>query len=75
VIVDDLLPGVSGLELCQQITSNPSTRQIPVIILSAGTEQIPQNALASVGAFAALRKPFEPRKLLNTVEASLGAHV
>ena len=75
VIVDDLMPGVSGLELCHWVTNNAATRHIPVIILSAGTQPIDADDLAQVGAFASLRKPYEPRKLLATVESSLAAGV
>lgn len=75
VIVDDLMPGISGLELCHWVTNNAATRHIPVIILSAGTQAIDADDLEQVGAFAALRKPYEPRKLLATVESSLAAGV
>lgn len=75
VIVDDLMPGISGMELSYWVTSNAATRHIRVIILSAGTGHIDADDLAQVGAFASLRKPYEPRKLLATVEASLSAGV
>lgn len=75
VVVDDLMPGVSGMELCKWMSSTPSLRHIPVILHSAGPEQISAEELAEVGAFAALRKPCEPRKLLATVESTFVARV
>lgn len=75
VIVDDLMPGCSGQEFCQWLNSTPALRHIPVIIHSAGPGHVSTEELAEMGAYAALRKPAQPRQLLTVVEACLSACV
>lgn len=65
-IIDRLLPGVDGLDLCRHLKNQSSTREIPVIILSA-SPNIPRLAELA-GADAGIEKPFSLSKLLETVE-------
>ena len=65
VLMDYILPNINGGELCHQIKTNPSTSDLPVIILS-GYPQI-LYSLGSYGCDAILEKPFDLSKLLETV--------
>lgn len=75
VVVDDLMPGCSGLEFCAWLNATAELRHIPVILLSAGPERLSKDTLAEVGAFAALRKPAPPRQLLDVVASCFAARV
>jgi len=67
VLVDALLPLMSGLELCRVIKSHPELGSIPVVILSAAAQEEEIRSGYRVGADAYLVKPFRPQDLLDTV--------
>jgi DNA-binding response OmpR family regulator len=72
VVLDLMLPSVNGFEVCRWIRSNPGTRDIKVVMLTArGREGEMEKGLAS-GANAYLTKPFATRELKNTVAGLLG---
>lgn len=67
VVVDVLMPRLSGLELCRALRHNPETRAARVIAVSASmTAALVQDALAA-GAHHALAKPLDPTFLLNDI--------
>lgn len=71
VILDLMLPGISGLEVCRLVRQGSRTRRLPVIMLTAkGEEQDRVRGLES-GADDYLAKPFSPRELLARVRAVL----
>jgi CheY-like chemotaxis protein len=65
VMLDFLLPGVNGGELCHQIKSNPLTSNLPVIMLSAFPRVL--ESLGDFGANAFVEKPFRISTLLDVV--------
>jgi len=67
VLVDALLPLMSGLELCRVIKSHPELGSIPVVILSAAAQEEEIRSGYRVGANAYLVKPFRSQDLLDTV--------
>ena len=71
VILDLMLPGMDGLSVCQQIKSDPITRDIPIIIVSAKGEESDVVIGLGMGADDYLGKPFGPRELLARVKAVL----
>jgi CheY-like chemotaxis protein len=72
VIMDYLLPGITGLEICQLIKLNKATENLPVIMCS-GDEAI-NNALQQKGApNDVLQKPFDINSLIEKVEYQLAA--
>ena len=71
VILDLMLPGMDGLSVCQQIKSDPLTRDIPIIIVSAKGEESDVVIGLGLGADDYLAKPFSPRELLARVKAVL----
>ncbi len=71
VLLDIMLPGTDGLEVCKQIKTNPETRRIPVIMLTALGEEADIVAGLELGADDYVTKPFSPRVLLARVKAAL----
>jgi PleD family two-component response regulator len=74
IILDVMLPGVSGFELCRQVRATEALSSIPIIFLSAmdGQEEIDHGL--SQGADDYLTKPFTPETLVRRVENLLAAH-
>ncbi|MFN7143580.1 MAG: response regulator [Myxococcota bacterium] len=71
VILDLMLPGMSGTEVCRRLRAEAETRDVPVIILSARGEEIDRVVGFEVGADDYVTKPFSPRELVLRVRAVL----
>jgi len=69
VILDLILPGISGRELCR--TFKELTSQIPVIVLSAISEVVDKVLLLELGADDYVTKPYSPRELMARVQAAI----
>ena len=74
VVLDVMLPGLDGFEVCHRLRSSPSTAQIPVMMLSAKGQAADLDTGSKVGADKYLIKPVDRVELLNTVQEML-AHV
>jgi DNA-binding response OmpR family regulator len=68
VVLDLMLPKLDGIEACRQIRAN---RDIPIIMLTAKTEEIDKLVGLGVGADDYITKPFSPRELVARVQAVL----
>ncbi len=71
VLLDLRLPGMKGTEFCRRLRKNPQTEAMPVIMLSACTEEIDRIVSLEVGADDYVTKPFSPRELLLRIQAIL----
>ncbi len=71
VLLDLMLPGLSGTEVCRRLRSDPATAAVPIIILSARGEEIDRVVGFEVGADDYVTKPFSVRELLLRVRAVL----
>ena len=71
VIVDLMLPGMQGLELCRIIRSDAALSRIPVIMLTAKGEEVDRVLGLEIGADDYITKPFSPRELVARVKAVL----
>lgn len=71
VVLDRMLPGLSGDEVLQAIRKEPGTRNIPVLVLTAKREQEDRITGFELGADDYLTKPFSPRELVLRVQAIL----
>ena len=71
IVLDVIMPGTSGIELCRELKSRPETRHIGVVLLS-GSEGGSQVAADAAGAEAYVPKPFSPLELLAVVERLAG---
>lgn len=71
ILMDMMMPGVSGLELCRQLKSQPEWKHIPVIFLSAAGEVNLITAALEAGAVDYVTKPFHRAELLSRVHTHL----
>jgi two-component system, OmpR family, alkaline phosphatase synthesis response regulator PhoP len=71
IILDVMLPGMNGLEVCRELHQDPATGNIPVVILSARAEELDKVLGLEMGADDYIVKPFSPRELLARVKARL----
>jgi len=71
VILDWMLPHVSGLEICRQLRRKPETRDLPIIMLTARGEEADRVRGLEVGADDYVAKPFSPSELIARVRAVL----
>ena len=71
ILLDLMLPGLSGIEVCRRLKSDPSTKQIGVIMVSAKGEEEDVVHGLEVGADDYVPKPFRPKILLARVKAVL----
>ncbi len=71
VILDLMLPGVDGLEVCKLIKNAPKTRNIPIVMLTAKGEEADVVTGLELGADDYITKPFSPRVLIARVRAVL----
>jgi two-component system phosphate regulon response regulator PhoB len=71
VLLDLLLPSVDGLDVCKTLKSDPRTRHIPIIMVTAKSEEADVVTGLELGADDYLTKPFSPRVLLARIRAVL----
>jgi two-component system phosphate regulon response regulator PhoB len=71
VILDWMLPLVSGLEVCRQVRRKPATRTLPIIMLTARSEETDRVRGLEIGADDYITKPFSPSELMARVRAVL----
>jgi len=71
VLLDLMLPDVSGLDVCRQLKSDPALRSIPVIMVTARSEEIDRVVGFELGADDYIVKPFSVRELILRVQAVL----
>ena len=67
ILLDLMLPGIAGTEVCRQIKSSPGTRGIPVIMVTARGEEIDRVVGFELGADDFVTKPFSMRELILRV--------
>ena len=70
-MVDDMMPGMSGGEMCRHIKDDPAVRHIPVILFSAGTRVQDEDYMHASGADATLLKPTLMHNVLDTINTCL----
>jgi len=71
VLLDLMLPGMDGLEVCRLLRAGERTRDIPIIMITAKTEETDQVVGYSIGADDYVAKPFSNKVLLHKVKALL----
>lgn len=69
VILDLMLPGQNGLDICRKIKSTPELQHIPVVILTAKTEELDIVLGLELGADDYVSKPFSPKVLFSRIKA------
>jgi DNA-binding response OmpR family regulator len=75
VVLDDMLPGISGGDICMTLKHDLSVSHIPVILYSAGPRVREREFIKQIGADAAISKPFKPKEMVQLVGNYLQAAV
>lgn len=71
VVLDIMLPGQNGFDVCRKIKSNPELKNIPVIVISAKGEELDMVLGLELGADDYVAKPFSPKVLFSRIKAVL----
>jgi phosphate regulon transcriptional regulator PhoB len=71
LILDLMLPGIQGMELCRILRNDPKTSVLPIIMLTAKGEEVDKILGLEMGADDYMAKPFSPRELIARVKAVL----
>ena len=71
ILLDWMLPGISGIEFAKQLKKDKSTQEIPIIMLTARGEETDKIRGLEVGADDYVTKPFSPRELIARIKAVL----
>ncbi|MGK7902072.1 MAG: response regulator [Hormoscilla sp.] len=72
ILLDVMMPDMDGPTTFQKLQNNPSTKNIPVIFLTAKVQAAEQLRYAQLGVTTVLTKPFDPVMLANQIAAALG---
>jgi DNA-binding response OmpR family regulator len=73
VLLDVMLPRVSGYDVCQRMRENPAWRGVRVLMLTAKGREVEVSKGMALGADAYVTKPFSTQELLAQIHALLGA--
>lgn len=68
VLLDLMIPGHDGFEVCRRLRSDPSTRAVPILIISALDDAESRAKASAAGATAYYTKPFSPIALLKEID-------
>ena len=71
ILLDWMLPGLSGMDLARELKTDPHTRNLPIIMLTARTDEGDKVEGLGVGADDYVTKPFSPKELIARVKAVL----
>lgn len=71
VLLDLMLPGIDGLEICRRLKKTPETSETPVVMLTAKGEEVDRIVGLELGADDYVVKPFSPRELILRIKAVL----
>lgn len=72
IILDWMMPGMTGLEVAETLRRDTLTQSIPIIMLTARDEVEDERRARALGIYGFMVKPFSPLEFLNMVEAALG---
>jgi DNA-binding response OmpR family regulator len=73
ILLDRMLAGHDGLDICKRLKSAPETKTIPIIFLSAKCTEADREAGIAAGASGYLAKPFDPMELADQIRAVIPA--
>ena len=71
IVLDLMLPGIDGMELCRILKNDPHTRHIPILMLTAKSEESDVVVGLEVGADDYITKPFSPKVLMARIRTAL----
>lgn len=75
ILLDLMMPGMDGLQVCQQLKASESLKSIPIVLLSSSDDSDDIEACLQLGAKGSLSKPFLPKLLIHMVRELLAPSV
>jgi DNA-binding response OmpR family regulator len=72
VVLDVMMPGLSGVDVARELRADPATARMPIILLTAKAAESDLETGFATGADDYVTKPFSPRELVSRVQAVLG---
>jgi sigma-B regulation protein RsbU (phosphoserine phosphatase) len=74
ILLDIMMPGIDGFEVCRRVKANPGTEKIPIIFLSSLDETSDKVRGLQLGAVDYVTKPFQPEEVIARVNTHLTVH-
>lgn len=74
ILLDVMMPGLDGFETCKQLKSNPNTKDIPVIFMTALSDTLDKVRGLNLGAVDYITKPFQQEEVVTRVKMQLRFH-
>ena len=71
LVLDLMLPGISGLDICRALKANERTANVPIIMLTAKAEEVDRIVGLELGVDDYMTKPFSPRELVLRIKSVL----
>jgi DNA-binding response OmpR family regulator len=71
IILDVMMPDISGFDVCQHLKSDPKTKDIPIVILTAEQNEAHKEAMIRMGIADYIPKPFSPNGLSKKIDEIL----
>ncbi len=71
ILVDWMMPRMTGIEVCRALRGNPATSRIPMVLLTAKAQEAEVERGFAAGVDDYIVKPFSPREMLGRIEAVL----
>ena len=71
ILLDIMMPGMNGYDVCQHLKANEQTREIPIIFISALNDELDKVKAFSIGGVDYITKPFQDKEVLARVETHL----
>jgi CheY-like chemotaxis protein len=75
VLLDRMMPGMDGMEVCRRLRSLPGLADVPVVFLSAVVRDEDEPEDGSLGPVTHVAKPFDPQELVGLVRRTIGGAV
>ncbi|MFZ4641239.1 MAG: response regulator [Nodosilinea sp.] len=72
IMLDFLLPRMSGWEVFQEIQANPDLQRIPLVLMSGRKEEVTEKMTEPFEYFEFIQKPFEQKELIEAIKAAMG---
>lgn len=72
IILDWMMPELSGIDLCKMLKSDPETSSIPIFMLTAKGQEADEQMGLKCGITRYITKPFSPKALLEIIEETIG---
>lgn len=71
VILDVMLPGMDGFDICYNLRAEPQTAKMPILMLSAKAREVDMDTGRKVGADNYITKPVDPAEIISSIEVLL----